>query len=60
MRIRRIVCLPISIVFLIVIGCSDPDKELANKILRMPLEQRAVELSRLSGNQQVDIYLHLS
>jgi len=57
--IRRIVCLPITIVLLLVIGCADPEKELANKILRMPIEQRAGELSQLSAKQQVDVYLYV-
>lgn len=59
MRVQRIVSLPILIVLLIVTGCTNPDKELADRILRTPREQRGLELSRLSGERQVDTYLYI-
>ena len=59
MKIRRTVCLMIPTVLLTVVGCADPDKKLADKILTMHFDQRAVELSHLSGEQQVDLYLYV-
>lgn len=59
MSTSRIVSLQIAILLLIAIGCANPEKKLADRVIRMPFEQRAVELSHLSGKEQVDLYLYI-
>jgi hypothetical protein len=40
------------------LGCSNPDKEAAWEIIRMPPEQRGQALSRLPPEKQMDIFVY--
>jgi len=57
-RQMALICSCLGLFLTLISGCSNPDKEAAWEIIKMPTEQRGPALSRLAPEKQVDVFLY--